>query len=78
MIMINTLSYTHQDIPRNEETLILLTIKSMFVKKTEFKKYMQFLSPKTQILEIENMINLLNKPNLPGYRINKKFRMLKN
>ena len=39
---------------------------------------MQFLSPKTQILEIENMINLLNKPNLPGYRINKKFRMLKN
>ena len=46
MIMINTLSYTHQDIPRNEETFILLTIKSMFVKKTEFKKYMQFLSPK--------------------------------
>ena len=78
MIMINTLSYTHQDIPRNEETFILLTIKSMFVKKTEFKKYMQFLSPKTQILEIENMINLLNKPNLPGYRINRNLTMLKN
>ena len=78
MIMINTLSYTHEDIPTNEETFILLTIKLMFVKIAEFKKYMQFLSPKTQILQIENMINLLNKSNLPGYRINKKFRMLKN
>ena len=78
MIMINTLSYTHQDIPRNEKTFILLTIKLMFVKIVEFKKYIQFLSTKTQILEIENMINLLNKSNLPGYIMNKKFRMLKN
>ena len=77
MIMINTLSYTHQDTPRNEETFILLTIKLMFVKIAEFKKNIQFLSPKTQILEIGNMINLLNKCNFPGYRINKKFRMLK-
>lgn len=44
----------------------------MFVTISEFKKFIQLLSPKTQVLEVENMINLLNKSNLPGYRINKK------
>lgn len=49
----------------------------MFMAIAEFKKLIQFLSPKAQILEVENMINLSNKSNLPGQRINKKFRMLK-
>ena len=49
----------------------------MFETIPEFKKYIQFLSPKTQISEREFLVNLLNKSNLPGYRINKKFRMLK-
>ena len=49
----------------------------MFMKMSELKRCIQFLSPKTQILEVESMINLSNKSNLRCYTINKIFRMLK-
>ena len=35
------------------------------------------LSPEEQIFEIDWMINELNKSNLSGYRIAKKFRIIK-
>lgn len=38
----------------------------MFMAIAVFEKLIQFLSPKAQISEVENMINLSNKSNLPG------------
>ena len=43
----------------------------------QFKEYIQFFPLNSQILEVKNMIDLMNKSNLPGYRIHKKLRVLK-
>ena len=42
-----------------------------------FKKSLKMLSPDEQISGIDWMINELNKSNLPGHRIAKKFNILK-
>ena len=43
---------------------------------TDFKKYLQFLSPKNQICEIDSMIYDFNKSNRKGENIDKKFRII--
>ena len=42
----------------------------------DFKRFLQFLSPKNQLCEINYMINEFNKSNCPGDNINKKFSIL--
>ena len=43
---------------------------------TDFKKHLQFLSPKNQICEIDSMIHDFNKSNRKGENIDKKFRII--
>ena len=43
---------------------------------TDFKKYLQFLSLKNQICEIDSMIHDFNKSNRKGENIDKKFRII--
>ena len=43
---------------------------------TDFKKYLQLLSPENQICEIDSMLNDFNKSNGKGENINKKFRII--
>ena len=42
----------------------------------DFKRFLQFLSSKDQLCEINYMINEFNKSNCPGDNINKKFSIL--
>ena len=42
----------------------------------DFKRFLQFLSPKNQLCELNYMINEFNKSNCPGDNINKKFSIL--
>ena len=42
----------------------------------DFKRFLQFLSPKNQLYEINYMINEFNKSNCPGDNINKKCSIL--
>ena len=41
-----------------------------------FKRYLEFLTPKEQLGEINHLINWSNKSYLPCVNINKKFNMI--
>ena len=43
---------------------------------TDFKRYLQCLSPEEQLYEINYMIHDFNKSNRKGENINKKFRII--
>ena len=43
---------------------------------TDFKKYLQFLSPENQICEIDSMIHDFNKSSRKDENVNKKSRII--
>ena len=43
----------------------------------DFKRFLKLLTPEEQLIEINRVINELNKSNQPGYKISKRFRILK-
>ena len=43
----------------------------------DFKRFLKLLTPEEQLIEINCVINELNKSNRPGYKISIRFRILK-
>ena len=43
----------------------------------DFKRFLKLLTPEEQLIEINRVINELNKSNRPGYKISIRFRILK-
>ena len=41
------------------------------------KDFFKLLAPEEQLIEINRVINKLTKSNLPGYKISRRFRILK-
>ena len=54
-----------------------ININKMHNVHVDFKRFLKLLTPEEQLIEINRVINELNKSNHLGYKISKRFRILK-
>ena len=57
--------------------LNLFNITKLHNVHVDFKRFLKLLTPEEQLIEINRIINQLNKSSHPGYKISKRFRILK-
>ena len=55
----------------------LINTNKMYNIHVDFKRFLKLLAPEEQVIEINQVINKLNKSNLPGYKISRRFHILK-
>ena len=57
--------------------LNLFNITKLHNVHVDFKRFLKLLTPEEQLIEINRVINQLNKSSHLGYKISKRFRILK-
>ena len=54
-----------------------ININKLHNVHVDFKRFLKLLTPEEQLIETNRVINELNKSNRPGYKVSKRFCILK-